>query len=118
MTVAYHKGTIVYAYKGVFNYNIDHDWTGGVLVDFKKIVDQCTTANKGILPAPSSHSTNPNLLGLAFDKHSPYNHLQNCDTIWGSLDSPAECRWHDCHLPSGLSTKAIQTQQTVAIYVC
>ena len=41
MTVAYHKGTIVYAYKGIFNYNIDHDWTGGVLVDYKKIVDKC-----------------------------------------------------------------------------
>ena len=34
MIVAYHKGTIVYAYKGIFNYNIDHayDWNGGVLV--------------------------------------------------------------------------------------
>jgi len=39
MIIAYHRGTIVYAYKGVFNYNIDHDWTGGALVDFKKITD-------------------------------------------------------------------------------
>ena len=116
MIVAYHKGTIVWAYKGVFNYNIDHDWTGGVLVDFKKIADQCTR-NIEILPAPSTHSKNPNLLGLAFDKHSPYNYLQNCDTIWGSLDSPGECRWHDCYLPSVVSAKATQTQQTVAIYV-
>jgi len=34
--IAYHKGTIICAYKGVFNYNIDHDWTSGVLVDLKR----------------------------------------------------------------------------------
>ena len=28
----YHNGNIVYAYKGIFNYNIDHDWTGGVFI--------------------------------------------------------------------------------------
>jgi len=27
MIVAYHNGNIVWAYEGVFNYNVDHDWT-------------------------------------------------------------------------------------------
>ena len=52
MIVAYHQGTIVYAYKGIFNYNIDHDWSGGVLVDYKKITDNCKNS-KNIQPAPS-----------------------------------------------------------------
>ena len=115
MIVAYHRGTIVYAYKGIFNYNIDHDWTGGVLVDFKKIVDKCTKY-QNIQPAPSAE-TNPNLLGLAFDKHSPYNHLYNCDTIKTSFMSPQECRWGDCGLSSSISSRSSSTQQTVAIYV-
>ena len=80
MIVAYHKGTIVYAYKATFNYNIDHDWTGGVLVNFEKIIDKCT-GNKNVQPAPSGYNNNHKLLGLAFDKSSPYNYLANCDTI-------------------------------------
>ena len=76
MIVAYHKGTIVYAYKGIFNYNIDHDWTGGVIVDFKKIVDKCTRSDsQNVQPAPSSSSNDRRLLGLAFDKVSPYMQL-------------------------------------------
>ena len=115
MIVAYHKGTIVYAYRGIFNYNIDHDWSGGSLIDFKKIVDKCTK-NINIQPAPSAQ-TNPDLLGLAFDKHSPYNYLHNCDTIYNSLTSPHDCRWRDCILPSSISSRTHATQQTVALYV-
>ena len=118
MIVAYHKGTIVYAYKGIFNYNIDHDWTGGVLVDFKKIVDKCTHSHsQNVQPAPSTHSKNYEMLGIAFDKRTPYDYLVNCDTTYGSLNSPGECRWHDCHLPSHISSSKYKTQQTVAIYV-
>ena len=92
MIVAYHRGTIVYAYKGIFNYSIDHDWTGGVLVDFKKIVDNCTNSySQNVQPAPSSDKSDHRLLGLAFDKVSPYNYLSNCDTISGTFDSPNEC---------------------------
>ena len=114
MIVAYHKGAIVYAYKGVFNYNIDHDWTGGVLVDFKKIVDKCTkSGSPNVHPAPSLHATNDRrLLGLAFDKVSPYNYWGNCDTIKETFDSPKDCRWHDCTYPTKYNT-----QQTMAIYV-
>ena len=60
MLVVYHKGATVYAYKGRFDYNIDHDWTGGVLIDFKRIIDKCTySGSLNIQP------------GLAFDKCSP-----------------------------------------------
>ena len=31
MIVAYHKGTVVYAYKGYFSHNIDYHWTGVIL---------------------------------------------------------------------------------------
>ena len=105
MIVAYHQGTIVYAYKGIFNYNIDHDWSGGVLVDYKKITDNCKNS-KNIHPAPSK------LLGLAFDKHSPYNYLDNSDTISGTFNSPVNCRWADCAYP-----RKYNAQQTLAIYV-
>ena len=114
MIVAYHRGTIVYAYKGVFNYNIDHDWTGGILVDFKKIVDKCDIAQSiNNPPAPSTHSGNRELLGLAFDKYSPYNYFKNCDTIYNSRNSPTDCRWHNCYQ----SRSKHNIQQTVAIYV-
>ena len=116
MIVAYHKGSIVYAYKGIFNYNIDHDWTGGVLVDFKKIVDKCTR-NQNVQPAPSSHSKNYEMLGIAFDKVTPYNYLTDCDTTDTSLNSPRDCRWHNCYLPTRISSSTHNTQQTVAIYV-
>ena len=117
MIVAYHKGTIVYAYKGIFNYNIDHDWTGGVLVDYKKIIDHCTTTGENVLPAPSSASKNYEMLGIAFDKRSPYDYLRDCNTIDTSLNSPRDCRWHNCYLPSTISSTLHTTQKTVAIYI-
>ena len=119
MIVAYRHGTMVYAYKGVFNYNIDHDWTGGVLIDFKSVADNCQH-NKNIQPAPSAQAApsaqknDPALLGLAFDKSSPNNHIVNCDTIYGNFDSPIDCRWYDCFDPS---TGKRGNQQTLAIYV-
>ena len=90
MIVAYHKGTIVYAYKGIFNYNIDHDWTGGIINNFTKIIDDCPY-NKNIHPAPSAASGDVKLLGLAFDKTSPCAHQSNCDTITGSFNRPSDC---------------------------
>ena len=113
MIVAYHKGTIVYAYKATFNYNIDHDWTGGVLVDFKKIVDKCTRSDsQNVQPAPYSSKRDHRLFGLAFDKVSPYSYFYNCDTIQGTFDSPNDCRWVDCGYP-----RRLNAQQTIAIYV-
>ena len=91
MIVAYHKGTVVYAYKGLFNRNIDYNWSGAILLDFKKIVDQCTGRN-GVQPAPE----NRHAIGITFDKDSPYNHTANCDTYLGSFTSPGDCRWLNC----------------------
>ena len=118
MIVAYHISDIthvVYAYKGLFNRNIDYDWSGGILLDFRKIVDKCTAQN-GIQPAPAA--TTPNFVpGITFDKITPYKYYTNCDTIWGPLNSPSECRWHDCHLPSSISEKKEFVQMTMAIFV-
>ena len=114
MIVAYHKKTVVYAYKGDFNENLDVDWTGGKLENSQQCVDLCATVNNGIRPAPSSVDDDPKLLGIAFDKHSPDDEFKNCDTVHGTFDNPEECRWHDCYLPSGISTQSSQTQMTMA----
>ena len=113
MIVAYHNTHVVYAYKGLFNRNIDYDWTGGILLDFKRIVDKCTQFN-GIQPAPAANHYIP---GITFDKKTPYDYDNNCDTLYGSLTSPSECRWHDCHLPSSISGKKEFVQMTMAIFV-
>ena len=112
MIVAYHNSHVVYAYKGLFNRNIDYDWSGGVLVDFKKIEDKCTLQN-GVQPSPAADL----IPGITFDKWSPYDYHTNCDTLAGSLTSPGECRWHNCHLPSSISGSHRSVQMTMALYV-
>ena len=112
MIVAYHNKHVVYAYKGLFNRNIDYDWTGGILLDFKKIVDRCTRGN-GIQPAPLAN----HIPGITFDKISPYNYNSNCDTLSGSLTSPHECRWQNFHLPSSISGTKYDVPMTLAIFV-
>ena len=112
MIVAYHKGTVVYAYKGLFNRNIDYDWSGGILLDFKKIVDKCAK-NAIAQPAPAT-----NLIpGVTFDKETPYNYYVNSDTLCDSLTSPRECRWHNCQLPSSISRSKYNVQMTMVIFV-
>ena len=113
MIAAYHNSHVVHAYKGLFNRNIDYDWSGGILLDFKKIVDKCTK-NNGVQPAPAIST---HISGISFDKISPYNYLANCDTIWGSLTSPKECRWWNCYLPSSISGTKHSVQMTMAIFV-
>ena len=110
--VAYHKGTVVHAYKGLFNRNIDYNWSGAILLDFVKIVDKCTAQN-GIQPAPE----NQFVIGLTFDKYSPYNYKANCDTYSGTFTSPNDCRWANCRLPSSISSRSRGVEMTVAIYV-
>ena len=88
MIVAYHKGTVVYAYKGLFNGNINYNWSGAILLDFKKVMDKCTQAN-GVQPAPENQIA----IGLTLDKYSPYNYKRNCDTYGGTFASPSDCRW-------------------------
>ena len=107
-----------FAYKGWFNWNIDNDWTGGILIEPKKIVDTCTRTDftQGIEPAPSSPDGDRRLLGINFDKHSPRNYISNCVTYHGTFDSQTECRWQDCHGGSGNNALANQ-QMTIAIYI-
>ena len=103
---------MVYAYKGLFNRNIDYDWSGGILLDFKKIVDKCINKN-GIQPAPAAKF----IPGITFDKDSPYDYSTNCDTLYGSLTSPNECHWQNCHLPSSISGSKYNVQMTMGIFV-
>ena len=112
MIVAYHNSHVVYAYKGLFNRNIDYDWTGGILLDFKKILDKCKYFN-GIQPAP----TVSRIPGITFDKRTPYLYFNNCDTLNGQFNNPTECRWWDCHLPSSISGTEYSVQMTMAIFV-
>ena len=113
MIVAYHNTNVIYAYKGLFNRNIDYNWSGGILLDFKKIVDKCTHKN-GIQPAPIVDA----IPGITFDKITPYNYYSgHCDTLWGSLTNPGDCRWADCHLPSSISEKIEYVQMRMGIFV-
>ena len=114
--VAYHKGTIVYAYKAHFNYNIDHYWTGTILHDAEKVIDKCARSN-GIPPSPSVHISG--IFGLNFDKVSPTNYYYNCDTYetGSTLTRQTDCRWHDCPLPSSISDITQDTNMTMAIFV-
>ena len=117
MIVAYHKGTIVYAYKGYFNRNIDYDWTGAILLDAKVVEDKCKRYNRVVVPAPSVHKTG--IFGFTFDKASPTDHHNNCDTYneGTTLNTQVDCRWHDCRLPSSISSKTHDTEMTMAICV-
>ena len=117
MIVAYHKGTMVYAYKGVFNRNIDYHWTGGILLDAKQIMDLCYRSFNGRVPSPSIHHSG--IFGLTFDKVSPTNHYIDCDTYHQgtTLTSPKDCRWFNCSLPKNISATSSGTDMTLAIYV-
>ena len=113
MIAAHHNKTTVYAYKGIFNKNLDWHWSGGILLDPNKVVDLCTHKN-GVQPAPYF---NYDLGGLSFDKASPYNYTSNCNVYGGSLYRPTDCRWENCQLPTSISSTNQHTQMTVAIYV-
>ena len=110
MIAAYHNGILVYAYKGTFNRNIDHHWSGATLLTpVTRIVDRCTRSGTRV-PTPREYGT---LTGLVFDKHVD----GWTDTLHGSLASPGDNRWWECHLPSGLSSSRTSVQMTMAIYV-
>ena len=111
MIVAYHNSHVVHAYKGLFNRNIDYDWSGGILLSFKKIVDKCTKY-VDIQPAPLL-----DIIGIAFDKRTPYNYYSMSDTLHGSLFSATDCCWHNCNLPSSILGSRYSVQMTMAIFV-
>ena len=109
MIAAYHNGILVYAYKGTFNRNIDHHWSGGtLLMPVIRIVDRCRQSTA--VPVPLKYGT---LTGLVFDKQ----YDGNSDTLHGSLASPADERWEECLLPSSISSTQDSVQMTMAIYV-
>ena len=115
MIAAYHNKNVVWAYKGWFNWNIDHDWTGGILVEPVRMVDNCPrNSSLGKPPAPSTNGRDRRVLGIAFDKITPDKYLENCDTIAGMFTSPTDCRWLDCY-PQTSPTR--RTQMTVVIYI-
>ena len=114
MTAAYHNKRLVYAYKGIFNKNLDWHWSGGILLDPKKVVDLCTYKSGGHQPAPYVRN---NLGGLSFDKVSPYVYTSSSDVYGGSLSSPGDNRWVYCRLPTNISSSQYFTQMTLAIYV-
>ena len=112
MIVAYHNKKVVYAYKGVFNRNIDYDWTGAILMVHSKIIDLCSN-NNGVHPNPVKIW----LPGIVFNKYTAYNYFGGDGTIIGSLINPIDRRWLGCYLPSSISSSQYHVQMTVAIYV-
>jgi len=114
MIVAYHNKIVVYAYKGVFNRNIDYDWTGAILLDHTKIIDKCISRNY-IHPNPM----NAYIPGIVFNKYSAYSNYSDygADTISGTLKQPNDNRWYYCNLPYQISRTKNSVQMTLAIYV-
>ena len=122
MIAGYHNKNVVWAYKGWFNWNIDHDWTGGVLIEPKQVVDSCPhrSWSFGKPPAPSTHQSGGDrrLLGIAFDKSTPDSYLANCDTLRSTFGNPGDCRFNDCAWNTKNSQSTIVNKQmTVVIYI-
>ena len=113
MTVAYHNKQVIYAYKGVFNRNIDYDWSGGVLIAYARIIDHCGSRydyySRNYCPQPVKDT----IPGIAFSKYQSYNYFGTGGTITGNLDNPKDNRWQYCRTGSTTSGE----QMTLAIYV-
>ena len=107
MIVAYLNKQVIYAYKGVFNRNIDYDWTGGYLLVYTRIIDNCSY-NRGTQPSPMK-----SIPGIAFSKiSSSCNYYGAGGTIKGSLTNPSNQRWYYCR-----QSYTTSEQMTIAIYV-
>ena len=112
MIAAYHKSKIVYSYKGTFNRNLDHDWTGATLLgNVRAITDQCTRSGTGV-PIPKEQN---DLTGMIFTKQVDGG--VNTDTIRSSLSNPEDERWEECFLPSSISASRSNVPMTMAIYM-
>ena len=108
MIVAYSSKQVIYAYKGVFNRNIDYDWSGGYLMIHTQVIDKCSY-NRGTRPNPVK-----SLPGIAFSKRSSScSYYGTGGTIYGSLTSPSSNRWAYCNSYSSNTGK----QMTLAIYI-
>ena len=113
LTVAYHEGEVVYAYRGDRNSELGKSWRGAVLNNPVKITDHCDQGN-GIPPEPNIITSG--IPGLTFDKLKPGVYDQNCDT--DTYKTMYDCRWENCRLPSSISSKTQHVQMTVAIFLC
>ena len=78
----------------------------------KKIIDLCRNNNQ-VHPNP----VNVYVPGIAFNKRTPYYYFGGDGTIIGSITNPIDHRWHNCNLPSSISSSQTKVQMTVAIYV-
>ena len=107
MIVAYLNKQVIYAYKGVFNRNIDYDWTGGYLLVYTQIIDKCSY-NQGLQPSPVK-----SIPGIAFSKYSSScNYYGTGGSIYGSLINPSNQRWYYCR-----KSRITSDQMTITIYV-
>ena len=105
MLVAYQNKQVVYAYKGVFNRNLNFDWIGGYLIAYTQVVDKCLY-NQGTRPNPVK-----SLPGIAFSKRSSScNYHGTGGTITGTLTNPTNDRWHYCN-----HYRATSDQMTIAL---
>ena len=112
MIVAYHYSTTVYAYKGTFNRNLDHDWTGATLLgNVRAITDRCTRSGNDV-PIPKH---NNDLTGMIFTKQVDGG--DHSDTLRGFLSRHEDELWEECWLPSSISSRRDNVQMTMAIYV-
>lgn len=106
MIAAYRSGTLMYAYKGAFNRNIDSNWPGGVLLPpVTQIADNCNY-NCRKEPTPAEQG---DLSGLVFEKKDC--NRGHTDTLTGERDSVTDRRWYQCH------SSYQRHQMTMAIFV-
>ena len=115
MIVAYRDKEVIYAYKGIFNRNIDHDWSGGFLMAPTRIIDICKYTQGYRLNPVKSFS------GIAFNRRSSAcTSYGTGGTISGSLTNPTNDRWKYCFGYSSYYGRYIPTsyQMTLAIYAC
>ena len=111
LVAAYHKSQLVYAYKGWFNADIDHNWQGAEILSPTQIVDHCNDSNsRGVAPYPQEEGER--ITGLALAKNPIES---NTDTWDGNGED--DDRWLNCQLPPSISSRNSDTQMTVAIYV-
>ena len=113
MIVAYHYGKAIYTYKGDVNTLLDTSWEGGILNNYVRIQDDCTSCI-GCPPEPEGPNGAGSHIyaGLTFDKWNPGEYTSNCDT---NSNGNGECRWHNCH--SGGGGFGYSTQMTLAMFV-
>eukprot|EP00042_Codosiga_hollandica_P037572 m.297961 g.297961 ORF g.297961 m.297961 type:complete len:231 (-) comp55171_c0_seq16:89-781(-) len=109
MIVAYHEGSIIYAYKGSINSLIDSSWQGSILLSPTRLVDKCL-ASIGAPPEPECGDPHA-ICGLTFDKTNPGVYTGNCDTDRYFNNGP-DCRWENCS-----PAFAVHTQMTLALFV-